>query len=391
MKVRITLILVFLLLAAIPALAQQPLHVHGFAIERKPNAWYLQQIRLWKVELDKNPANGYAWYNYYRATRNNLRTDTADKRPHNEKTAILTELVNDMEKAVPQSFEFNLCKWMQGGNDYENYLPYLKKAAQLGPDRIEIISDMLTWAEIERDISKRDLYAQKWFESPMSSPGLLYYNHNVLTGLKPNAILITQGDNDTYPPWILQAQGIRRDVTVLNTSLLNIDAYRDKIFKALGIAKWPTTAPNAMKDTTVASRNKYHNELVKHLAANSKKYPVYVALTSHEELTKPIADQLYLTGLAYEYSATNIDNIALMKKNFEQLYALDYIEKPFYQDIAGYYSKHCLSNYIVPMIKLYDHYKTSGDSMRMEWMKKKILFIVKGTPEEQSTLTYLNN
>ena len=103
--------------------------------------------------------------------------------------------------------------------------------------------------------------------------------------------------------------------------------------------------------------------------------------------SQPLSEEhLYLTGLAYEYSPTPIDNMALMRKNFEQEYALDYLEKPFYNDISAYWSNHCTNNYIVPMIKLYDHYKTSGDAWRQEWIKKKIMLIVKGSPEEQSTL-----
>lgn len=365
--------------------SQKLQHIYGFAVEKNTNTWYKQQISLWKAELDKNPSNSYAWYNYYRATRNNLRTDTTDKRTHNEKTVLLADIVEDMGKAVPESFEYNLCRWMNGGNDYERNLPYLEKAAKIGPERIEIISELITWAEVKRDIIKRDLYAQKWFESPMQSPGLLNYNHNVLVGLKPNAILITQGDNDTYPAWIIQSLGIRRDVTVINTSLLSIDSYRERVFKELGILKWETATPNSMRDST----QRYRNELVKHLAANSKKYPVYVALTAGEELTKPIENNLYLTGLAYEYSTQSIDNIALLKKNFEQEYILDYLEKPFYHDISAYWSKHSSMNYVVPMIKLFDHYKLAGDRGRMEWIQKKILSLVKGTPEEQSTLNYL--
>lgn len=378
--------LLFILLLSHFCFAQQPQHIHGFAIDKKPNTWYKQQIALWRAELDKNPTNSYAWYNYYRSTRNHIRTDVEDKRTPAEKSAQLAALVNAMEKVVPESFEYNLCKWMDGGNDYKHNLSYLKKAAQLGPERIEILSEMIVWAEIERDITKRDKYSQKWFESPLLSPGLLYYNYNVLIGLKSNAILITQGDNDTYPIWILQSQGIRQDVTVLNTSLLNIDSYRTKVFAELGITKWETTTLNTISDGS----QRYSNELVKHLASNSKKNQVYIALTVGEELTKPIAEHLYLTGLAYEYSPTSIDNIALMKKNFEQEYALDYLEKPFYQDISAYWSKHSSKNYIVPMIKLYDHYKTSGDQARMEWIKKKIVSIVKGSAEEQSTLNYLS-
>ena len=36
----------------------------------KPNEYYLQQIELWKLEVEKDSKNADAWYNYYRASRN---------------------------------------------------------------------------------------------------------------------------------------------------------------------------------------------------------------------------------------------------------------------------------------------------------------------------------
>ena len=53
-----------------------------------------------------------------------------------------------------------------------------------------------------------------------------YYGWNMINFLEEDALLITNGDNDTFPLWYLQqVEGVRRDVDIVNLSLIQINWY----------------------------------------------------------------------------------------------------------------------------------------------------------------------
>lgn len=382
----------FLLIFSISLRGQKPEPIYSFVKVMKPISWYKEQSLAWQKEIKKNKKNALAWYYYYRVNRNLAYQDTTDTRSHEEKWKSLSKLVDEMGKVVPNSYEYNLCKWMSGGNNYEN-LPYLKKTEALGQGRLEHMPDMIIWGEIERNEDRKMKYAKIWYESGDMSPALMNYNYNVMAGTKPNAIVITHGDNDTYPMWLLQSQGIRKDIAVLNLSLLNIEEYRNKVFKELGIDPWEMVSKSDSSHLSESEKwqqasERFEKGIIKHIAANKNKRPVYVVVTTGEPFTQHIEDKLYLTGLTYLYSDSKVDNIAMIKRNFEQNYAIDYLDRYFVIDKSQYWVSCMHQNYCVPLAKLYEHYKECNETDKAQRCKNLILKIVKESEQEKEWNEY---
>ncbi|NUO79246.1 hypothetical protein HUU05_04145, partial [candidate division KSB1 bacterium] len=180
--------------------------------------------------------------------------------------------------------------------------------------------------------------------------------YNVLMSIEKDAILFTNGDNDTYPIWLLQrVQGIRTAVTVMNFHL--ITKYPDYLKKLLQERQleldWSTLPPVKEEGFLFA--------LCKALAPS---VPVYVALTIEPAHIKPLADHLFVVGLAYQYSPRRFDNLSVLQKNWEQSFRLDYLTHDWYEAWRPETERIVPSlngNYLAPLVLLIEHTKAKEE------------------------------
>ncbi|MGL4596542.1 MAG: hypothetical protein ACRCYO_03380, partial [Bacteroidia bacterium] len=93
---------------------------------------------------------------------------------------------------------------------------------------------MAAWYDLNQ--AGRDDLAKKYLSEKLYDPLILSIVRNTLNSCPKDAIFFSFGDNDTYPfMYVQQAEGVRKDVHVINLSLLNIPSYIESI-RAKGVS-----------------------------------------------------------------------------------------------------------------------------------------------------------
>jgi len=103
---------------------------------------------------------------------------------------------------------------------YDLLKKYLNKATPYAVTALGLIPPLLMGIQNWEDHSRAGRYL-----APDSA-------YNLLNSLAPNAILFTNGDNDTFPLWYIQeVENVRPDVRVLCLSYVNTDWYIDQMYQ----------------------------------------------------------------------------------------------------------------------------------------------------------------
>ncbi|MBD3287345.1 hypothetical protein GF337_00940 [candidate division KSB1 bacterium] len=361
----------------------KPQKVYRIVYEVKSDGWYATQAKLWKKEIEKNPQNAKAWQNYYNAVRYGRFEETINTKSKQEK---LQQIIDDMEKGIPGTYEYYFLRQWNSGDIAD--ISYAKKAYNLDPDRPDVYYNFISHYMINGDKENAAKFYKKLYQSGDIVPWLLDYNYNTLMSAAENAILLTNGDNDTYPAEMLQfAKDIRRDVTVLNISMSPVESYLQSKLKPKGIEIDIKALKQSSKkgNSNGFSKSVFIRELCREISEKYPDYPIYFALTVYENHYAPLKKDLYNVGLAFQYSTNRIDNIALLKKNIGEKFRLDYINNEWYLEDAPSmtFMPRMNLNYLSGVMMLAEHYKMSGEIDDARNLKELALVIARQSGNEK--------
>jgi tetratricopeptide (TPR) repeat protein len=172
--------------------------------------------------------------------------------------------------------------------------------------------------------------ARLHFRDDTDFDALLEYNRNMLASAPEHAILITNGDYDTYPAWHLQGSRVREDVLIVNRNLLNLKDH------ALYLQQKGLPSGLSEQELGELKHRKADGKLVTisdqliHILLKQSDRPVVLSTTVYNP--KQYGYPLKLSGLVYEISDSDIDVV----RTKQLLYEVFEFEKLFSRPIEQF-------------------------------------------------------
>lgn len=162
-------------------------------------------------------------------TLNEIKQMSSQKTPTSKQVEKLNYELIKIKNVNENVFEYHLYNYKAGNYDFDR-IDDLKAAARIQPNHPEVLKSLSAYhyilnneSDLKEQLIKMD--AAKHFSSELTA-----FANDVLHTLPKNSILLTHGEDDTYPLLIEQyVNATRKDVKVISLEHLQSETYRDKL------------------------------------------------------------------------------------------------------------------------------------------------------------------
>lgn len=207
------------------------------------------------------------------------------KTPKSKQVQQLNYELIKIKNANQNAFEYYLYNYKIGNYDFDR-IEDLKMAAKMQPNHPEVLKSLSAYyyiqdekASLKQQLSK--MHSAKHFSSELSG-----FASDVLNSMPKNTILITHGEDDTYPLLIEQfINKTRQDVRVVSLDHLQSEEFRKKLqSEGLSIPKGQTINTSFFKEFVKQNQNE-----------------VVIATSVPKNYLNTISNNVYIEGLGFGF------------------------------------------------------------------------------------------
>jgi len=343
---------VFMALICAAALAQTPEPVVSMREKILSPAAYRALAQQWKDYMDRHGESAEGYVNLAQAYR--YAGEAKDVYLKVYEKAV------QLNPTYARALDLYACQLWTHGNadDVAKATELFERARTADPTYGDVLYSLYGLHTCTGRVDRAHETAREMYERQLIHTPVWDFGYNILAGLPEGAVVITNGDNDTYPPVSLQAgRGFRKDVVVLNQSLLGCSAYADAMRE-----QHPDWFPDISKDV---EKGPFSGALaVIRELAKTKKRPVYVSLTVPLDRLGP-ERSITIEGLCARVDALKGDieaiDYAKTLALFRDTYRLDSATDWTYPWDLRPAEQKLLTNYLHVLLKATDAAQKAGD------------------------------
>lgn len=202
------------------AVAQTPEPVVSLREKILSPAAYRALAQQWKEHMERRGESAEAYVNLAQAYRYAGEPKEVYLRLYEKAVSLDPTYARALDLYASQL-------WLRGGLEHaDTALALLERAEALDPGYADVLYSLYGLHLCRGDLDRAEAIAREMYERRLIHVPVWDFGYNILAGLPPGAVVITNGDNDTYPLVSLQAgRGFRTDVVILNQTLLGCPSY----------------------------------------------------------------------------------------------------------------------------------------------------------------------